>query len=148
MIEEHATVLGLQGHLAVIGIQRQNACNHCELNAGCGTGSLGRLLGQRSQQFSIDNTHNLKPGDHIVIGLPDRHYLAASFLMYILPLLMLFVFGLLARLLFGGSETLTTISALAGLGLGIALTIRLSHSHFARRFQPRFLRRELEISIL
>ena len=147
MIEERARVLQLQGKLAVIEMQRQNACDSCELSGGCGTGSLGRLLGQRAQVYTIPNEQNLKAGDTIVIGMPDRSFLLASLMMYVLPLLTMLLAALVAQLIFNASDGTVAVVALAGLGLGLFTTIRLSASDFARRFQPRFMRRELNISI-
>ena len=147
MIEERARVVQLQGDRAVIEMQRQNGCDSCELSGGCGTGSLGRLLGHRAQVYTIPNEQNLKAGDHIVIGMPDRSFLLASMLMYILPLLTMLVAALFAQLLLGAGDGVVAATALGGLGLGLFATIRLSASEFARRFQPRFMRRELNISI-
>jgi sigma-E factor negative regulatory protein RseC len=147
MIEEHARVLQLRDKLAVIEIQRQNACQSCELSGGCGTGSLGRLLGQRAQIYTIPNEQNLKAGDDIVIGMPDRSFLLASLMMYVLPLLTMLLAALTAQLIFNASDGAVALIALTGLGLGLYATIRLSASDFARRFQPRFMRRELKVSI-
>ena len=78
MIEELAQVQKLNGDKAIIEIHRQNACQSCELSGGCGTGSLGRLLGYRKQSLIIQNDYNLKIGDRVVVGLPDKSYLSAG----------------------------------------------------------------------
>ncbi len=146
MIEERARVVELKGELALIEMQRQNACDSCELSGGCGTGSLGRLLGHRAQVYSIANDQNLQAGDLIVIGMPERSFLLASAMMYLLPLFSLFLFALAAQLFFHAGDGATALSALGGFGVGLFATIRLSASDYARRFQPHFLRRELEVS--
>ncbi len=69
---------GLEGDLAIIRMQRQSACSHCELNKGCGTGAIGRLLGHRSKPLAIRNDYDLKAGDRVLVGLPDRAFLNAS----------------------------------------------------------------------
>lgn len=143
MIEERARVLKLKGDVAFIEMQRQNACGSCQLSGGCGVGSLGRLLGKREQVYSIPNQQNLQTGDLIVIGMPDRSFLVASLMMYVLPLFTLLASGLVAQLLFHASDNVTAVFSLLGLGLGLFITIRLAASKFARRFQPRFMRREL-----
>ena len=140
MIEEQAIVKALKDDTAIIEVQRQNACHSCELNAGCGTGSLGRLLGFRRQRLSIKNPVNLKIGDRVVIGLPDRSYLSASFLIYLLPLIFLFVFAAISHVVFGGVEWLNVISGLGGLGAGLWLAGRLSNNRYADQLQPQFIR--------
>ncbi len=147
MIEEHAKVVRLQGDQAVIEMQRQSGCQSCSLSGGCGVGSLGRLLGQRAQLYSIPNEQDLQPGEQIIIGMPDRSLLLASVIMYLLPLICLFMFGLAAQVIFHSNESVTAVLSMVGLAVGLFFTLRLTSMDFARKFQPRFMRRELNVSI-
>ncbi|MDJ0834077.1 MAG: SoxR reducing system RseC family protein [Gammaproteobacteria bacterium] len=143
MIEELAIVKRIEGDRAVIEVMRQNACQSCELSGGCGTGSLGKLLGQRKVSFTMRNEHGLKIGDRVVIGLPDRSYLTAGFIVYLLPLLSLFLFAGLTDFLFGSIEWVNVLSAVVGLGLGLLWAARLANHNYARDFQPHFIRHSL-----
>jgi len=145
MIEERAKVVKLQDNLAIIEMQRQSGCQSCSLSGGCGVGSLGRLLGQRNQVYSIPNQQDLQPGESIIIGIPNGSFLLASLLMYLLPLISLFLFGLVAQLIFHSNDVVTALLSLVGLALGLFLTLRLTSMDFARNFQPRFMRRERDV---
>ncbi|MCZ6882665.1 MAG: SoxR reducing system RseC family protein [Gammaproteobacteria bacterium] len=139
MIEEQAIVSGLEGDLAIIRMQRQNACSHCELNKGCGTGAIGRLLGHRSKPLAIRNDYDLKAGDRVLVGLPDRAFLNASLLIYGLPLVALIGGGLIAQWAFAGSELSVFIFSTAGFFAGLWFSGQIAKNHFSQQFNPRIL---------
>jgi len=136
MIEEKAIVTGVVGDLAIIQMQRQSTCSHCELSKGCGTGALGRLLGRRNKPLTISNKFNLKPGDRVVLGMPGKAILKASLLIYGLPLLGMMAGGLLAQWLIGKSETVTIILATTGFAAGLAYSAYIARSRFLGQFNP------------
>jgi len=140
MIEEQATVTGIDGHWAMVRMQRQSACNSCELSSGCGTGAIGRLLGHRSKPVMIKNQHQLKQGDTVVLGLPDDALLKASLLIYGLPLLGLMVGGMVASLIIGESELLVVVFAMVGLVTGLQVSARLASRRYSNQFSPKVLR--------
>jgi len=139
MIEEQAIVSGLEGDLAIIRMQRQSACSHCELNKGCGTGAIGRLLGHRSKPLAIRNDYDLKAGDRVLVGLPDRAFLNASLLIYGLPLVALIGGGLIAQWAFAGSELSVFIFSTAGFFAGLWFSGQIAKNHFSQQFNPRIL---------
>lgn len=140
MIEERAIVVGVQGQTIEIQMQRQSACSHCELSQGCGTGAIGRMLGHRSKPLLIESTLNLKPGDHILLGMPDRSFLKASLLIYGLPLGLLVLAAVFAQMLSNGSEILVPIAAGTGFLLGLFFSAKLAGKRYAGQFNPRILR--------
>jgi sigma-E factor negative regulatory protein RseC len=140
MIEEKAIVTGVVDDLAMIQMQRQSACSHCELSRGCGTGALGRLLGHRSRPLTISNKYSFKAGDRLVIGMPDKAFLNASLLIYGLPLLGMMTGGLLAQWLFGQSEMVTIILAISGFVCALACSVYIARSRFSRQFNPVILK--------
>lgn len=146
MIEEQALVKALQGDQAIIQIQRQSACQSCEVNGACGTGSLGRLLGFRPQSLILKNEQNLKVGDIVVIGLAEKHFLHAGFLMYVLPLISLFFFAVLSDYLFSSTQWANALASIIGLAVGLMVTTKLANKTLADRFQPKFVRREFPVA--
>ena len=140
MIEEQALVKSLQGDQALIEVQRQNACQSCDLSEGCGTGSLGRLLGYKKLALSIPNRDKLQVGDLIVIGMPDKYFHIAGFLVYLLPLIGLFLFALIANYIFNGTEAVTVLSSLVGLAFGLFFSGRLAKHDLALKLKPQFIR--------
>ena len=139
MIKEQATVTGIDGNWAVIQMQRQSVCSHCELNSGCGMGAIGRLLGHRSKPVMIKNEHKLKAGDSVVLGLPDRAFLKASLLIYGLPLLGLMASGLLARWIIGESELFVIVFALVGFVAGLQISAKIARNQYSNQFSPQIL---------
>jgi len=140
MIEEQAMVLRAQDGRVEIQMQRQSACNHCELNQGCGTGAIGRLLGHRSKPLVIDSNLVLKPGDRITLGLPDSSFLKASLLIYGLPLFALVLSSAAGHWFFNGTETEVLLSAIAGFCGGLVISSKLAKQRFSQQFYPRILK--------
>ncbi|MBT3204771.1 MAG: SoxR reducing system RseC family protein [Gammaproteobacteria bacterium] len=148
MIEEQALVIALRSDQALIEVQRQNACQSCDLSEGCGTGSLGRLLGYKKLALSIPNRHKLQVGDRIVIGMPDKYFHFAGFLVYLLPLLSLFLFGLVANYFFNGAESVIVLASLSGLVFGLMFSGRMAKNDFALKMKPQFIRQEFSPQVV
>jgi len=140
MVKEQATVTGVDGNWALVQMQRQSACSHCELSSGCGTGVIGRLLGHRRKPVTIKNEYQLKPGDSVMLGLPEGAFLKASLLIYGLPLLGLMVGGMLASWITGESELFTFVFASAGFVTGLKISAILARRQYSSRFSPRILK--------
>ncbi len=127
MITEQAIVTRSDGKQAEIMLQRTLACGGCELSQGCGTGALGRLLGNRSRPLLIETSHDLKVGDMLLLGLSEVALVKSSLLVYGLPLLGLITAGLLAASV-SAPEILVVASSVAGLFAGFKLAAYLSRS--------------------
>ena len=135
MITEQAVVTRCEGGQAEIRLQRASACGQCELNEGCGTGALGRLLGNRSRPLLIETQQDLKPGDNLLLGLSETALVKASLTVYGLPLLAMVVVGLLASV-FDMSEIWVTLSSVAGFLTGYILASHLTNRLEADRLTP------------
>lgn len=96
MLTEIALVKQRDGRRVELELLRGGACDQCELNKGCGTGALSRLIGRRPRPLVIDSEHDCKPGDQVVVELPEAALVRASLLLYGLPLLGLLVGAVLA----------------------------------------------------
>ena len=140
MIEQQAIVLKIRDDLADIKVENSNGCQGCELSGGCGMGSLGRLFGVRTRSFSIPNRQKLKVGDRIIVGLPENYFMAAGFLIYLLPLGTLFVSALMVNYLFDGSEWMNVLGAFMGLAAGLLWSARLARNNLGKDNGPRFIR--------
>jgi sigma-E factor negative regulatory protein RseC len=123
MLSESALVTRRDGNRVELELQRSSACDHCELNQGCGTGALGRLLGRRSRPLVIETDKDCEPGDRVMLELPESALVRASLLLYGLPLFGLVFGGLLAALL-ALAEWLVVGIALLGLFAGIKFAAR------------------------
>ena len=129
MLTEIALVKSRDGKRVELELQRGGACDQCELNKGCGTGALSRLIGRRPRPLVIESEQDCEPGDQVVLELPESALVKASLLLYGLPLLGLLLGGLLAALLaelLTTPEWLVTVIALLGLFVGFKIAARFT----------------------
>jgi sigma-E factor negative regulatory protein RseC len=139
MIEQQAQVTLVKGDQVWLTVQSQQGCQHCSLNEGCGTGSLGKLIGYKNTEWVFPNTLSLKSGDKVVLQIPDKSYLLGSFLIYLLPLFCFFVCAGLAEYLWH-IEWVNVAVSLSGLVGGILLSADLSRKRYANRLKPTIIR--------
>ena len=139
LIEATATILGVEGDMAVLETRRTNACSGCGASAGCGTSALGSVFGQKQNLLHIQNDFDAVPGEQVIIGLPENDLVLASLAVYMIPLGAMILMALLALALgFGdGFAGLASFAALAG---GLVLAGRMTENA-GQRFTPKYLRR-------
>ena len=135
MITERAVVTRCEAGRVEVRLQRASACGHCELSQGCGTGAIGRLLGNRSRPLVISTGEDLKPGDELLLGLSEAALVKASLTIYGLPLLAMVVAGLAAALL-GVADAWVAISSIVGLYAGFKIASGITHSLEVDRLAP------------
>lgn len=135
MITEQAIVTRCNGKQVELELQRGSACGQCEMNRGCGTGALGRLLGKRSRPLVIETNHVLKPGDRLQLGLSESALVKASLMMYGLPLLGMIAAGLLASLV-ALSDALVALVAGIGFIAGFKIAAYFSRTLEQDRLTP------------
>lgn len=122
---EKATVVSVTDKLAQVKLLGGNACQSCSLQSGCGTGSLGKLLGFKSRPLQIQHSGDLKPGDHIQLEIDDVQVVKAGLLMYLLPVCSMLVIASISSL-FGIPDVLVGISGLLGFVSGLLLVRKLA----------------------
>lgn len=129
MLEEYGVVVEASDQYAWIQTQRRSACQHCQSNQSCGTASLSQLFGQKVNEVKVVNSLNVNIGDQVVIGIEEQALLHGSLLLYLLPLLTMFMGaisyeGLATQLNWPVQEGFTILAGLIGLGLGLFLIRR------------------------
>jgi sigma-E factor negative regulatory protein RseC len=135
MITEQAVVTRRQGNRVEVRLQRQSACGHCELSQGCGTGALGRLLGNRSRPLIVETGLSVNPGDRLELSLSESALVKASLAVYGLPLLGMLLLGLFAAL--GGlREAYIILASAAGFFAGFKVSSVISKTLEADRLTP------------
>jgi len=146
MIEETAQVVAADGEFVWVETQRQSSCGDCAARQGCGTATLGKVLGQRRTRVRALNRTAVRVGDRVVVGIDERALVRGSLAVYAVPLLGLLAGGVLGALLQAhlqlAGEALTLAVGVAGLIAGLlwvkGFTRRIRGDS---RYQPVVLRR-------
>jgi len=137
MIEERALVMTVEGkadNLAKVRAERKSACDGCSLKAGCGQSALAKLSSGKCIELTVENVLHAKPGDIVLLSIPEQGLLTASLLVYLMPLVLMLAFSMLAKSYLGwqdGAVALTGVLALM-LGFGLARRYIVSHSDDSR----------------
>lgn len=115
MIEEQGRVVAVEPGAVWVETVRRSTCSSCAANAGCGQGLLDKLgaSGRRGHVRALCDLQ-LDVGDTVVIGVREDLLVRGSLLVYLVPLLGLFVAALLAEWLAVG-EPLVILAAFSGL---------------------------------
>lgn len=95
MIEEEAVVTQLDDNQAWIKRLHSGGCSGCLQQSTCGTSVLSKLLPKR--EFAVDNDIALKVGDTVTVAVDDSQLLLSSFLLYLLPLLVMILAVILSN---------------------------------------------------
>jgi len=121
MIEENARVIAIENNQLLLEAETKAACNACAAKQGCGTSVLSKWVGRKFTRFQAPNTVNAQVGDEVVVGLAEEAMLKGSVLVYLLPLLAMIGFALLADSLIStdtaSRDLLVLVSAVAGFAL-------------------------------
>lgn len=96
MIEEKARVIAIDHDQLLLEAETRAACSACGVRQGCGTAVLSRWIGRKFTRFQAPNSVNASVGDEVIVGLAEGAMLKGSVFVYLLPLLSMIVFALLA----------------------------------------------------
>lgn len=146
MIEENAIVTEQLGSQVRLEIIRRTACGICGQTRGCGNATWGKMLGHQEVALKVDNVIDAKVGDHVVVGIEEKAFLNATFLLYVVPLFALFTGAGLAQYFFK-QDFFVILGAIVGLVLGFIIVKTLTNRRgvyfhsFAQQPYARLLRR-------
>jgi len=143
--EETALVIDIDGDFAYLETQNSDSCGNCSSKSGCGSFSVIFTLKPRNK-LKIKNTLDLKTGDSVIVAMPSDKLLIATALMYLLPLLSLFLFSFIAKILIG--EVASIITGLIGLFVALVLVkLFIENDNVATFFQPKMIRQVINFEI-
>lgn len=149
MIEEQAEVVEVIGSQLVLQAQRQSACGSCAASKGCGTSVLSKVIGRKFTRFQAENNVDAKVGDTVVVGISEDALLKGSMMMYIMPIMGMMVFALLADNTVAALMDYRDLAVAASGIMGLVFGSLLSRWYFLRhdsrqRFAPVVLRKIIE----
>ena len=152
MIEERAIILALetqansQASTAILEVVRKTACGLCGQTRGCGNSIWGKLLNHKSVNFTAQNSIDAKVGDGVIVGIDESALVKSALLLYIVPLLSMFFFAVLASK-FSGSDVASLLAAGVGLVLGFLwVKGHTAGQSYYQNSQPKILRLDNAVS--
>ena len=124
MITENAIIVSIDNGQTWIETQRKSVCGQCSASKGCGTSVLSKVIGNKLSKMKAINKINAQVGDEVVVGLNEKSLLKGAFMIYMLPLLFLFLFSFFGQLIsqnlqVQNSELVIIIFAVFGFYLGM-----------------------------
>ena len=152
MIEERAVILSLDNFSgipsATLEIERKSACGLCGQTRGCGNSIWGKLFAHQSTAFKAQNRINAKVGQSVIVGINESALLKSALLLYILPLVTLFLGALLATK-FNPNDASAMVGAVLGLVMGLIWVkgYTMSNSYFSLQ-QPVILRLAFQETVI
>jgi len=114
MIEETGRVVALAPGSVWVETERSSTCSGCSVRSGCGQGLVDRL-GIRERRGLILALCDLRlsVGDTVVVGIRESVLLHGAVLVYLFPLIMLFIFAVIASQL-SAPEPYVMLAGLGG----------------------------------
>lgn len=118
MIEQRARVIAVEGDWVQIQTEAQSGCHSCGAKNGCGSSLIAQMFPARfNQPLRLSSSHvTLAPqaGDHVIIGIDERHLQKTTLLLYAVPLLGLLGGSIMGQVI-GGTELISILGGLLGL---------------------------------
>lgn len=123
---QRAEVVRMSGDTVWVKPCLATGCAQCQLSSACGQGVLARWAGRQRPEIALARDESvdgllfdqLMPGDMVELGVSGSHFVQASALQFVLPLLSMVFFAMLAEY-YGAADSL--VALLAFVGLAVAL---------------------------
>ncbi len=147
MIEEAGVVVTVEHDAVWVATQRKTTCGSCSARITCGQGLMTSLASDKKPHLiKISTDLLLREGDQVTLGMPEELLVRSAFLVYMLPLLAMFISALGVNAL-NASEPWIIFAAVLGFLAG-ALWVRYYSDRYidAAAIQPVVLCRQIAVS--
>jgi sigma-E factor negative regulatory protein RseC len=124
MIEELATVIKVERDQVWVNPQISSGCGACMQKTSCTSSIVGRFFKPRI--IEVDSSFPLVVGDKVMVTIDESLLLNASLLLYLFPLLAMFMGAGIAEAVLNEAQNADTYIAAAGLG-SLFLALGLLH---------------------
>lgn len=131
MLETRAIVVQVQGVDAIVEAKDGGGCGQCSSAGGCGSSNLSKMFCSSPRRFRVRNDAQARVGDEVLVVLADGVLLRSAFILYLIPLAMLFAGGALGVAL---SDDAASRDGYAALGAGAGLLLGLALAKWLARF--------------
>ncbi|MEW5560702.1 SoxR-reducing system protein RseC [Enterobacter asburiae] len=116
MIKEWATVVSWGDGFAQVSCDVKSSCSSCASRAGCGSRVLNKLGPQTEHTITVPSAAPLVVGQKVELGISEGSLLTSAMLVYMTPLLGLFVMAAVFQLLFSSDLAAFAGGILGGVG--------------------------------
>lgn len=113
MMREWATVVSWNNGIATLHSEIKTSCSSCSARKGCGSHMLDKLGPKNAHVMKVASAQPLAAGQQIELGIAEKSLLSSALLVYMTPLVGLFIVAGLFQALFH-----TDIAAVSGALLG------------------------------
>ena len=147
MIEEAGVVVTVEPDAVWVATQRKTTCGSCSARITCGQGLMTSLASDKKPHLiKISTDLLLREGDQVTLGMPEELLVRSAFLVYMLPLLAMFISALGVNAL-NASEPWIIFAAVLGFLAG-ALWVRYYSDRYidAAAIQSVVLCRQIAVS--
>ncbi len=120
MLEQAGRVIESDDTSALVETERKSACGQCGVGESCGTSSLAKVFKTRSNAIRLKHDLQLRPGDEVIIGIPESSLMRTALLAYMVPMLSMLGFAMMISLA-GYGNVFVVLGSMTGLYCGIRL---------------------------
>lgn len=117
MVKEWATVIHWHEGRALLRYGSSSGCGSCQARAACGSYLLNKIGPETVHQLELPVAQPLVEGQKVEVGIPENNLLLSAMLVYLTPLIGLFIVAGIASLWLS-SEFAIFCSGLVGGVLG------------------------------
>lgn len=136
MVKEWATVVRWQNGRALLRYGSSSGCGSCGARKTCGSYALSKIGSNTEHELEIAIEQPLVEGQKIEVGIPEGSLIRSALLVYLTPILGLFIFAGLAQA-FDFEQFWIAISGVIGGIIGFYIARRLaSNWRDDEAFQP------------
>jgi sigma-E factor negative regulatory protein RseC len=119
-MKEKFEVIEIENQMMKLKVNRSSGCHSCSASDGCGTGILAKYFDHYSV-FNKPLQNGVIVGEMVTLEISSKELFYRAFQLYMLPLLTLFVGGLLAGVIYPEHEVKQIIFAFIGFFTSILL---------------------------
>ena len=116
MMREWATVVSWQNGVATLHSEMKTSCNSCSARKGCGSQMLNKLGPKNAHVMKVASAEPLVPGQRIELGIAEKSLLSSALLVYMTPLVGLFILAGIFQMLFHSDLAAACGALLGGVG--------------------------------
>lgn len=130
-IREFGEIIETRGDKAIIRIHRSESCEDCSSKGTC------PLSATKNWEVEVENTLSAAVGERVELELGSGAYLASGFIVFILPIILMVIFYLIANYIVKSSYS--PLFSFVGLLAGMMVAFLFNRGKGARRFEFRMI---------